>query len=70
MYETDDAFTLVSKTRNPKEIAYAEYANKMKALANEARKAMVNTPDIPYSPAARAKYQPEVDRLNAALNVA
>ena len=70
MYETDDAFTLVSKTRNPKEIAYAEYANKMKALANEARKAMVNTPDIPYSPAARTKYQPEVDRLNAALNVA
>lgn len=70
MFETDDAFTLVSKTRNPKEIAYAEYANKMKALANEARKAMVNTPDIPYSQEARAKYQPEVDRLNAALNVA
>ena len=70
MYETDDAFTLVSKNRNPKEIAYAEYANKMKALANEARKAMVNTPDIPYSPAARAKYQPQVDRLIAALNVA
>ena len=70
MFETDDAFTLVSKARNPKEIAYAEYANKMKALANEARKAMVNTPDIPYSPEARAKYQPQVDRLNAALNVA
>ena len=70
MFETDDAFTLVSKARNPKEIAYAEYANKMKALGNEARKAMVNTPDIPYSPEARAKYQPQVDRLNAALNVA
>ena len=70
MFETDDAFTLVSKARNPKEIAYAEYANKMKALANEARKAMINTPDIPYSPEARAKYQVEVNRLNAALNVA
>ena len=70
MFETDDAFTLVSKARNPKEIAYAEYANKMKALGNEARKAMVNTPDIPYSPEARVKYQAEVDRLNAALNVA
>lgn len=70
MFETDDAFTLVSKARNPKEIAYAEYANKMKALGNEARKAMVNTPDIPYSPEARAKYEHEVARLVAALNVA
>ena len=70
MAETDDAFTLVSKARNPKEIAYAEYANKMKALANEARKAMVNTKDIAYSPAAKAKYTPEVKRLEAALHVA
>ena len=70
MFETDDAYTLVSKMRNPKELAYAEYANKMKALGNEARKAMVNTPDIPYSPAAKAKYASEVARLDAALNVA
>lgn len=70
MFETDDAYTLVSKMRNPKEIAYAEYANKMKALGNEARKAMVNTPDIPYSPAAKAKYTNEVARLDAALKVA
>lgn len=70
MFETDDAYTLVSKMRNPKELAYAEYANKMKALGNEARKAMVNTPDIPYSPEAKAKYSTEVARLDAALNVA
>lgn len=70
MFETDDAYTLVSKMRNPKELAYAEYANKMKALGNEARKAMVNTPDIPYSPEAKAKYATEVARLDAALNVA
>ena len=70
MAETDDAYTLLSKTRNPKEIAYADYANKMKALANEARKAMVNTKDIPYSPDAKVKYAPQVDRLIAALNVA
>ena len=70
MYETDDAYTLISKIRNPKEIAYADYANKMKALGNEARKAMVNTKDIPYSPEAKVKYAAEVDRLNAALNVA
>ena len=70
MEETDDAFTLVSKFREPRELAYAEYANKMKSMANEARKIMVNTKDIPYSPDAKAKYAPQVDRLNAALNVA
>ena len=70
MAETDDAMTLVSKFKEPREIAYAEYANKMKALANEARKEMVNMKDIPYSPEAKEKYAPQVDRLNAALNVA
>lgn len=70
MAETDDAFSLVSKTRNPKEIAYAEYANSMKAYANQARKVMINTPDIPYSPEAKKKYDTEVKRLDAALNVA
>ena len=70
MAETDDAMTLVSKFKEPREIAYAEYANKMKALANQARKEMVNMKDIPYSPEAKTKYAPQVDRLNAALNVA
>ena len=70
MAETDDAYTLVSKTRNPKELAYADYANQMKALANQARKVMVNTPDIEYNPDAKAKYSREVDSLNAKCNVA
>lgn len=70
MAETDNAYTLVSKFREPRELAYAEYANKMKAMANEARKIMVNTKDIPYSPDVKAKYTPQVKRLNAALNVA
>ena len=70
MAETDDAFTLVSDSRNPKEIAYAEYANKMKALANESRKAMLATKDITYSPDANKKYAPQVKRLESALNVA
>ena len=70
MAETDDAYTLLSKMRDPREVAYADYANKMKALGNEARKAMINMKDIPYSPDAKVKYAPEVDRLNAALNVA
>lgn len=70
MFEADDAYDLVSATRNPKEIAYANYANKMKSLANEARKAMINTPDISYSKDARQRYQREVDSLNAKVNVA
>lgn len=70
MYETDDAYTLVSKTRNPKELAYADYANKMKALANQARKVMVNTPDTAYSRDARMRYEHEVKTLDAKLNVA
>ena len=70
MFETDDAYTLVSQSKNPVELAYADYANQMKALANRARKEMVSTPDIPYDPIARAKYQREVDSLQAKANVA
>jgi DNA-binding CsgD family transcriptional regulator len=70
MAETDDAFTLVSDANTPAERAYAEYANKMKALANQARKEMVNTGKIEYSSSAKATYQKEVDSLMAKLNVA
>ena len=68
MAETDDAFTLSSGT--PQETAYAKYANYMKSLANQARKEMVNTKDIRYSPSAKETYKKEVDKLNADLNVA
>ena len=70
MYETDDAYTLVSKAKNPTELAYADYANSMKAMGNAARKAMVTTKDTPYNPEARAIYKKEVDSLEAKLNVA
>ncbi len=68
MAETKDARTLSSGT--PQEEAYAEYANRMKALANEARKVMVTTGKIEYSAKAKATYQAEVDSLMAKLNVA
>ena len=67
MAETDDAFTLSSGT--PQETAYAKYANYMKSLANQARKEMVNTKDIRYSPAAKETYKNEVKSLDAKLNV-
>lgn len=68
MAETRDARTLSSGT--PQEEAYAEYANKMKSLANQARKEMVNTGKIKYSASAKEAYQEEVDSLSAKLNVA
>ena len=68
MAETDDAYTLVSEARHPKEMAYAEYANSMKALANQARIEMVNTGKIAYSQSAKATYQKEVDSLEKKLN--
>ena len=70
MAETDDAFTLVSDANTPAERVYAEYANRMKALGNQARKEMVYTGKIAYSPSAKKVYQEEVDSLSAKLNVA
>jgi hypothetical protein len=70
MAETDDAFTLVSDANTPAERAYAEYANKMKSLANQARKEMVTAGKIEYSSSAKKTYQEEVDSLLAKLNVA
>ena len=68
MAETRDAYLLSSGT--PQEEAYAEYANTMKSLANQARKEIVSTGKIAYSASAKATYQEEVDSLSAKLNVA
>ena len=68
MAETRDARTLSSGT--PQEEAYAAYANKMKALANEARKEMISTGRIQYSASAKAAYEDEVGYLTSQLNVA
>ncbi len=70
MFEADDAYSLVSDSKNPVELAYADYANHLKALANQARKEMVTSRDIPYNPAAKAQYQKEVDSLQAKANIA
>ena len=68
MAETDDATTLVSKARTPMELEYANYANRMKALANKARMEMVSTGNLQYSDAAAKTYKEEVSSLNAKLN--
>ena len=68
LYETEDLRTLSSGT--PQENAYADYGNKMKALANEARKAYMSTSRLKYDSAAAQTYKKEVTELNSALKVA
>ncbi len=69
--ETDDAFTLVSKGRGTEiEKVYANHSNRLKDLANEARREVVTTELTPYSPSAKKVYANEVASLNAALNIA
>lgn len=68
MAETKDAFTLSSGSEV--EQAYATYANKLKALANSARKEYVATGNLVYNKDAAAVYSKEVSSLNAKLNQA
>ncbi len=70
MMETDDANTLVSDFRNPKELCYADYANSMKALANKARLEIHKTGKIEYSKTASETYAKEVSSLKSKLHTA
>ena len=70
MAETKDARTLLSGGGYVIEELYADYANKVKGLANEARKSYLATPSIKYSPEAKEKYKEQVQSLNAKLLVA
>lgn len=64
--EVDDLHTL--STGTPQEEAYADYGMKIKALANQARKEYLNTPNLKYNPSAAKEYAKEVASLNAKLN--
>ena len=66
--EIDDAHMLSSGTLQ--ETVYADYANKMKALANQARKESVVTKGLIYNPSARLTYSHEVDSLDSKLSLA
>lgn len=68
---TEDAHTLVSEPSGTHiERIYADHSNRLKSLANEARKEMVNTKTIPYSPSANKVYHNEVASLESKLNIA
>jgi hypothetical protein len=66
--ETDDAHTLSSGTVIEK--VYADHSNKLKALANQARKATLSIKTRPYSPSAKKTHASEVATLNAKLTLA
>ena len=70
MAATDDAYTLLSEARHPMELLYADYANKMKAMANEARLEMLATPKLEKSKSAETTYKKEVASLMSKLNQA
>ena len=68
MAATDDANTLLSKNPSQIEVTYANYANHMKTMANNARKeaAHVET-SYPKSREAEVEYAAEVQSLNDKL---
>lgn len=72
MAETDDARTLLSKGGGTiMERVYADHANRLKALANQSRKDLVNnTEAIPVSKSAKKVYKEEVAQLKADLRIA
>lgn len=70
MGDTSDAYSLVSKYRSPNELAYAKYANEMKALANKARLDYMNTPNLKYDSNANKVYKKEVVELLDQLKTA
>lgn len=68
MAEAINAEDLMSEARHPIEKVYAEYANSMKTLANQARLEMVSTGKIAYDSSAKKKYKDEVESLESKLN--
>lgn len=70
MAEVDDARKLVSKNPTQMELTYAEHANKLKALANLARKNALSTVEPKASSSAKKTYAKEVASLKAKLNTA
>lgn len=68
MAEAKDAYSLSSGTLM--ESIYADHANQLKALGNEARKEYTRIQPTKYSPSAKKVYASEVESLQSKLNVA
>ena len=70
MAEANDARELISEYNTPIEREYAKYANRLKSLANEARKEYYTTDNPHRDPAAAKKYAPQVESLEHKLEIA
>lgn len=70
MAKAKDARELISPAKTAAEVAYADYANKLKALANTARKSYLEIENTKYVPEAAKRYSVEVASLKAKLNTA
>lgn len=64
----DDANKLVSSRKHPMELLYADYANSMKMLANQARLEIKKTGNLKYDKNAAKIYAKEVSSLETQLN--
>ena len=67
MAETDNAYSLVSEYKHPMELVYADYANSMKNMANQARVEMTKAGKVAYNKDAKKKYEEEVRSLDDKL---
>ena len=70
MAETKDARDLISEANTPMENVYANHANKLKALANNARKEALAVKPIKQNASAKAMYEKEVESLKTKLRIA
>jgi hypothetical protein len=70
-YLTDDAHTLKSSPQGlAMENIYADHSNRLRSMANVARKEMVHTEENKKNPASEKVYAKEVKSLNDQLNIA
>lgn len=67
---TDDAFTLVDSPAFVMETIYATHSNRLKAMANSARKDALQIKAPPADKVAKKHYESEVTSLNAKLRLA
>ena len=65
MSNASDARDLIGQKSNKMEQTYAEYANNMKSLANQARLEYTNTPNAKLNVEAKKKYAEEVSSIEA-----
>ena len=70
MMEAKDATELLSTGYSPAEKLYSNYANRLKGLANEARKAYMAVPNLVYIPEASQQYKNETASLKGKIAVA